>query len=350
MRRAAKSLATASGLIGLNSFDFLVSGEAFVLIEINPRPGATLDIFEDRDGRLFQAHVDACRGISPPPRLNLPARRRRKSPMRRAEIAALAAFDWPEWTADRPRPGGSLRLYDPLCTIKACAADPPARARASRNGPPVFWTASTNTGSETLSETALSINTLTGHLVDRLIADAAKLRVSVSKGARGETIIDAGKGTRGGIEAGLRIAEICLGGLGTRAAQPHWRESQMAVRTVRAHQRSGDRLPRQPICRLGAVAWRGQGLVFRAWLGPCARARAKEPLFQDLGYRDTRRSRRRSCSRATAPPPPEIIDKVAADCGVEPEHVDLHLRADAEPRGQRSGRRARARSRAAQGA
>ncbi len=43
----------ACGLRGLNSIDFLVDGDSFTLIEINPRPGATLDIFEDRDGTLF---------------------------------------------------------------------------------------------------------------------------------------------------------------------------------------------------------------------------------------------------------------------------------------------------------
>jgi uncharacterized protein len=132
LRQAANTLAAASGLIGLNSFDFLVSGEAFVLIEINPRPGATLDIFEDRDGLLFQAHVDACRGISPSAPLEFTGAAATQIVYARREIGALPAFDWPEWTADRPGPGGALRLYDPLCTIKACAADPAdARARVA---------------------------------------------------------------------------------------------------------------------------------------------------------------------------------------------------------------------------
>ncbi len=126
------TLAAAAGLVGLNSFDFLVAGEAFVLIEINPRPGATLDIFEDRDGLLFQAHVDACRGISPSAPLEFTGAAATQIVYARREIGALPAFDWPEWTADRPSPGGALRLYDPLCTIKACAADPAdARARVA---------------------------------------------------------------------------------------------------------------------------------------------------------------------------------------------------------------------------
>ena len=65
----------------------------------------------------------------------------------------------------------------------------------------------------------LSINTLTGAAVDRMVANAARLRVKVSKGDAGETIIDAGKAP-GGIEAGIAIAEICLGGLGTVGLAP----------------------------------------------------------------------------------------------------------------------------------
>ncbi|MGO9673222.1 MAG: ATP-grasp domain-containing protein [Methylocella sp.] len=127
LNEAARSLAVASGLLGLNSFDFLVADEAFALIEINPRPGATLDIFEN--DRLFAAHIDACRGISPRVALEFRGAAAAQIAYSRGEIAAMPAFDWPAWTADRPRHGTALRLSDPLCTIKACAADP-AQARA----------------------------------------------------------------------------------------------------------------------------------------------------------------------------------------------------------------------------
>ncbi len=124
---AAARLAAAVGLIGLNSFDFLIAGEAFVLIEINPRPGATLDIFESAD--LFKAHFDACRGVLPGAALEFEGAAAAAIGYAQREIAAMPALDWPKWASDRPRPQTALRLYDPLCTIKACAADP-ARALA----------------------------------------------------------------------------------------------------------------------------------------------------------------------------------------------------------------------------
>ena len=65
-----------------------------------------------------------------------------------------------------------------------------------------------------------SINALSGPLVERLVADSATLRLSVSQVAGGARMVDAGAQARGSIEAGRRIAEICLGGLGTVTIAP----------------------------------------------------------------------------------------------------------------------------------
>ncbi|VTZ48140.1 conserved protein (OrfY) involved in tetrahydromethanopterin-dependent formaldehyde oxidation [Methylocella tundrae] len=125
---AASSLSVELGLSGLNSFDFLLDGDAFVLIEINPRPGATLDIFEDRHGLIFAAHIDASLGRLPALPLEFPRAAAAGIAYARRRIAAMPALDWPEWAADRQKPKSALGLNDPLCTIKANAADP-SRAR-----------------------------------------------------------------------------------------------------------------------------------------------------------------------------------------------------------------------------
>ncbi len=59
-----------------------------------------------------------------------------------------------------------------------------------------------------------SVNKLAAPLVQLLIADAIPLRLSVSELANGTQVIDAGMKVTGGLEAGRRIAEICLGGAG----------------------------------------------------------------------------------------------------------------------------------------
>ncbi len=124
MAAAALSLARGVKLIGLNSFDFLVDGEAFTLIEINPRPGATLDIFEDRRGLLFQAHISACLGLLPVASLEFEGAAAAAIAYAQKEIAQMPALDWPQWAADQQKSGSALGLYDPLCTIKASAAEP----------------------------------------------------------------------------------------------------------------------------------------------------------------------------------------------------------------------------------
>src|SRR5262249_26000367 len=69
---AVHRLAATVPLFGLNSFDFMIDGEAFCLLEINPRPGATLDIFEPARNSLFGLHVAACEGALPAPAPALP--------------------------------------------------------------------------------------------------------------------------------------------------------------------------------------------------------------------------------------------------------------------------------------
>jgi uncharacterized protein len=127
--RAARVITAACGLRGLNSIDFLVEGSEYTLIEVNPRPGATLDIFEDRDGSLFRAHLDSCRGRLPRHPLEFAGAAAAGIAYARREIPSMPAIDWPSWAADRQKARSTLRPYDPLCTIKARAAKP-RRARA----------------------------------------------------------------------------------------------------------------------------------------------------------------------------------------------------------------------------
>ena len=61
---------------------------------------------------------------------------------------------------------------------------------------------------------ALSVNRRAAELTAALSRDAAILNLGIDRGPLGETLIDAGAKRRGGVGAGLRIAEICMGGLG----------------------------------------------------------------------------------------------------------------------------------------
>jgi predicted ATP-grasp superfamily ATP-dependent carboligase len=124
LRQAAEAVAAACGLRGLNSIDFLVDGKDWTLIEINPRPGATLDIFQDPQGFLFQAHMEACLGRLPKKPLQFPGAAAAAIAFARHDISSMPSMAWPAWAADRQKPQSRLRPHDPLCTVKAWATEP----------------------------------------------------------------------------------------------------------------------------------------------------------------------------------------------------------------------------------
>jgi predicted ATP-grasp superfamily ATP-dependent carboligase len=122
-------LTSLIGLVGLNSFDFLVHDRTFHLIEINPRPGATIDIFEPPgNDSLFALHADACRGLLPDRAPVLDGAAASAVVYAPVDIPRLPSFDWLDWSADRPIAGSFISAQSPLCTVLAHAATA-ARAR-----------------------------------------------------------------------------------------------------------------------------------------------------------------------------------------------------------------------------
>ncbi|MHC4815882.1 MAG: ATP-grasp domain-containing protein [Planctomycetota bacterium] len=113
-----RSLAVNFGLVGLNSADFLVRDRDFDLLEVNPRPGASLDAFDGEPG-LFGLHCRACAGQLPD---------RWTEPADATALVVLYAphdltvpggITWPDWAADRPAPGTVVRRGHPICTVLA---------------------------------------------------------------------------------------------------------------------------------------------------------------------------------------------------------------------------------------
>ncbi len=126
-------LARASGLTGLASADCLVDGPDWWLTEINPRPGATLDVLDRRPTPLLAQHIAASLGHLPDPE---------PAPMDAAatEIcyaaggyAPMPPICWPDFVRDRPRPGTMVARHAPLCTLFATGPDS-AATRAMLRG------------------------------------------------------------------------------------------------------------------------------------------------------------------------------------------------------------------------
>lgn len=134
LAEAARRIAAAFGLVGLNSLDLLVDGLSVTVLEVNPRPGATLDLLErHRLGGVMRAHLGAAAGRSwslGPPRPGVIAG---AVAYAAATLTMPAGFAWPPWCADLPRAGSTIEGGQPLCSVTAWGGDEEeARRRLSR--------------------------------------------------------------------------------------------------------------------------------------------------------------------------------------------------------------------------
>jgi methenyltetrahydromethanopterin cyclohydrolase len=175
-----------------------------------------------------------------------------------------------------------------------------------------------------LAATTLSVNERTRPLVERLIADADALGLRVERDASGVCLVDAGIEAPGSVSAGLRIAEICMGGLGDVSLRcdaaegwPTWLDVSSA----------------QPLLACLGSQYAGWSLAatkeetggkefFSLGSGPARALAGKEPLFAELGYRD-RASHGVLVLEVDRLPPRVVIDKLLRDCALAPENLTL---------------------------
>jgi uncharacterized protein len=116
VERVAKYFA----LRGLGSADFLVNGDEARLLEVNPRPGATLDIFDSEAEPLLRIHLEAVLDNRLPTALrNLPAASASAIVYATEPITVSQTMIWPDWTADQPGIGERIDKDRPICTVWA---------------------------------------------------------------------------------------------------------------------------------------------------------------------------------------------------------------------------------------
>jgi predicted ATP-grasp superfamily ATP-dependent carboligase len=129
-RAICSHMAAAFGLRGLFGVDMIWDGERAWVVEVNPRPPASLETIEAAHGvRSFGAHLDACAG-------RLPAIRSFADPVGAAGKAVIFATedvrvpDTSAWAArgirDVPHPGEPIAAGHPICTLVATGRTPEA--------------------------------------------------------------------------------------------------------------------------------------------------------------------------------------------------------------------------------
>ncbi|MBT2971798.1 MAG: methenyltetrahydromethanopterin cyclohydrolase [gamma proteobacterium symbiont of Ctena orbiculata] len=170
-----------------------------------------------------------------------------------------------------------------------------------------------------------SINALTAPLVASLIEDAEMLRLGVERLENGCLLVDAGIHTAGSLEAGRRIAEICLGGLGSVSLSG---SGPVAGWPLSVHVHTVD-----PVLACLGSQYAGWSLSHREAgkkgfnalaSGPGRALSLKEPLFKELDYQD-RAERTCLVLEVDRLPPLPLCEKIARDCAVDVKELTLIL-------------------------
>ena len=166
-----------------------------------------------------------------------------------------------------------------------------------------------------MSYAGLSLNELALPLVDQLLSEPDRYGVKVLRAANGATVLDLGLEAPGGLEAGLKMVEICLGGLGR--ASLTWLE--IAGHHVPAVSVWTDR---PALATLGAqmAGWKLE-IAGKTILGSGpARALARKPkrIFRALEHEE-KASVAILALEADVLPDEAFLASAAEACGVSPE-------------------------------
>jgi predicted ATP-grasp superfamily ATP-dependent carboligase len=133
-RAICAHLAAAFGLRGLFGVDLVWDGAQAWVVEVNPRPTASLETIEAVHGvRSFTAHLEGCAGRLPAGRATPHASPQRPPAAGKAVLYAprdVRAPDTRAWAArgirDVPHPGEPIGAGHPVCTLVATGRSPEA--------------------------------------------------------------------------------------------------------------------------------------------------------------------------------------------------------------------------------
>ncbi len=118
-------LVSELSLRGINSLDFILNQEGVWVIDLNPRPTATLELYEHLiEAGWMKQHIRACQG-------ELPVLPIIGSTMNHGHMIVYAPctleipveMRWPDWIKDRPLPRSRITQGQPLCSLFAEASN-----------------------------------------------------------------------------------------------------------------------------------------------------------------------------------------------------------------------------------
>lgn len=166
----------------------------------------------------------------------------------------------------------------------------------------------------------VSVSESASLLVDRVVAYAAALRCVVSTGEAGERRIDCGSATPGGLEAGRRLGEICMGGLGTVSFTSHSGIDKWPLGVI-VHSSN-------PVVACLASQYAGWTIsdeatgFFALGSGPARALSRVEKLYAELDYVDAN-SRTALVIEGDKAPPSPVAANVASACAIDAKDLTI---------------------------
>lgn len=103
-------------LKGLNSLDFICSGKQSYLLEINPRPSASMQLYDDN---LLIRHIQSIQGCLSVNRVDQSGYAAYQVVYAERDIKIPESFNWPDGCLDLPEPGALIRTGQPICSMIA---------------------------------------------------------------------------------------------------------------------------------------------------------------------------------------------------------------------------------------
>lgn len=174
----------------------------------------------------------------------------------------------------------------------------------------------------------LSLNHLADGIADGMAAEADALGIAVRELPGGGRLLDCGARARGGLRAGVRYAEACMGGLGEVTLAP----LLVGERTITAVHVVTDR-PDVACLASQYAGWKLEGEGFFAMASGPGRALARaEDLYDDLDWREES-GRGVLCLEGRDDPPEAVVASVCARMGIDPAGLTVLLAPTACPTG-----------------
>ncbi len=161
---------------------------------------------------------------------------------------------------------------------------------------------------------SLNLNQRAASVCDEMASRAGELGIAVEESAAGTRLFDCGIKQPGSREAGLLLAKVCLADLGDVAILPAESWPRVVVKTS------------QPVAACMASQYAGWEIkgqdYFAMGSGPMRAASAREPLFKDIGYRESA-DQCVGVLEAAQLPSQDVCRDIAEKCGVAADCLTL---------------------------